>query len=71
MNYINNICVDAGTENCPCSLADTGDCLICSRLNGKDKCDCHWAGLCIYNEFIQNDGKIRNKRRYIEAEIVK
>lgn len=70
MTYINSLCVDAGTNNCPCPLAETGDCLICSRLAGRDKCDCSWAGLCIYNEFIQNDGKVRNKRRDIEVKIV-
>ncbi len=70
MTYINNLCVDAGTNNCPCPLAETGDCLICSRLVGRDKCDCSWAGLCIYNEFIQNDGKVRNKRRDMEVKIV-
>lgn len=70
MTYINSLCVDAGTNNCPCPLVETGDCLICSRLAGRDKCDCSWAGLCIYNEFIQNDGKVRNKRRDIEVKIV-
>ena len=62
MKYTNRICVDAGTANCPCPLAETGDCLICSRLSGEDKCDCCWCGLCIYNEFVQNDKKILNVR---------
>lgn len=51
-------CADASSENCPCWLAETGDCLICSRLSGKDECECEWTGVCIYNEFILN-----NKRR--------
>ncbi len=51
------ICADAATENCPCLLAETGDCLICSRLQGKNECDCDWAGVCVYNEFIQNNRK--------------
>lgn len=62
MKRMNKICVDAGTINCPCPLAETGDCLICSRLSGSDKCDCSWCGLCIYNEFIQNDKKVPNLR---------
>ena len=70
MTYINSICADAGTVNCPCPLAETGDCLRCSRLAGCQKCDCNWAGLCIYNEFIQNDGKVRNRRNDIDVEIV-
>lgn len=71
MKYINGVCADAGTINCPCPLAETGDCLICSRLAGRDKCDCSWAGLCIYNEFIQNDGIARNVRKDEKVRILR
>ena len=64
-------CIDAGTENCPCYLAITGDCLICSRLQGKDYCNCNWRGVCIYNEFIQGNRKVNNPRKDFEAVIVK
>lgn len=64
-------CIDAGTENCPCYLAVTGDCLICSRLQGKHYCDCEWRGVCIYNEFIQGNRKINNPRKDFEAAIIK
>lgn len=71
MNFINNIdCIDSGTENCPCYLAATGDCLICSRLQGKEYCDCLWKGVCIYNEFIQNNQKINNPRKDFTSKIV-
>lgn len=63
-------CVDAGTENCPCCLALTGDCLVCSRLQGKDCCGCQWAGVCIYNEFIQGNRKVNNPRKDFEAQII-
>lgn len=71
MTYINKFCADVGTVNCPCPLAETGDCLICSRLAGKDKCDCDWAGVCIYNEYIQNDKVVRSKRENKKAPILK
>lgn len=71
MTYINRFCADVGTVNCPCPLAETGDCLICSRLSGKEKCDCGWAGVCIYNEYIQNDGIIRNRRKNEVVPILK
>ncbi len=64
-------CIDAGTENCPCYLAVTGDCLICSRLQGKDYCNCNWRGVCIYNEFIQGNQKVNNPRKDFEATIVR
>lgn len=71
MTHINRFCADVGTVNCPCPLAETGDCLICSRLSGKEKCDCRWAGVCIYNEYIQNDRIIRNRRKNEEVPILK
>ncbi len=70
MKHNSSICIDAGTPNCPCPLAETGDCLVCSRLSGRDKCDCSWCGLCIYNEFIQNDKKIKGRREPFEAQIL-
>lgn len=63
-------CIDAGSENCPCYLALTGDCLICSRLQGKEYCGCNWAGVCVYNEFIQGNKKVNNPRRDFEANVV-
>ena len=71
MKYMNKICADAGTASCPCPLAETGDCLLCSRLAGEDKCDCSWCGLCIYNEFIQNDKVIRNVRGSHKADVLR
>lgn len=62
-------CIDAGSENCPCYLALTGDCMTCSRLSGKDYCDCRWSGVCIYNEFIQGGKRINNPRRNFKVPI--
>lgn len=62
MTYLNPICADVGTRNCPCPLAETGDCLVCSRLSGRGACDCRWAGVCVYNEYIQNGSKVRTRR---------
>lgn len=47
-------CNDAGTVHCPCTLASCRECMNCSRLAGKDFCDCDWQGVCIYNEYLQN-----------------
>ncbi len=62
-------CIDCGTENCPCYLALTGDCLVCSRLSGKDCCDCDWKGVCVYNEFIQGGKRVNNIRNEFEAQV--
>lgn len=71
MTSINKFCADMGTVNCPCPLAETGDCIVCSRLAGKNFCDCQWSGVCIYNEFIQNDGVVRTKRLDKNMKILK
>ncbi len=63
-------CIDAGSENCPCYLALTGDCLVCSRLQGSETCDCNWKGVCVYNEFIQGNKRVNNPRTDFEAEIL-
>ncbi|NFG18899.1 sulfide/dihydroorotate dehydrogenase-like FAD/NAD-binding protein, partial [Clostridium botulinum] len=49
MEYEIKDCIDAGSEYCPCHLAETGDCILCSQLSGKKFCDCiNWKGVCIY-----------------------
>lgn len=70
MTYLNPICADVGTRNCPCPLAETGDCLVCSRLSGRKVCDCRWAGVCVYNEYIQNGSKVRVRREDRSTEIL-
>lgn len=72
MDYSLNDCIDAGTENCPCYLALTGDCLTCTRLRGNDNCDCdcNWRGVCIYNEFILGNKKVNNPRKDFESPII-
>lgn len=71
MTYKEELCIDAGSENCPCMLAETGDCITCSRLQGKDCCDCNWRGVCIYNEYIQNGKKLNNRRTNHKTKILK
>ena len=61
MTYFNPICADVGTRNCPCPLAETGDCLECS---------CRWAGVCVYNEYMQNGSMVRTKRKNRSTEIL-
>ncbi|NMA54863.1 MAG: hypothetical protein GX952_02885 [Firmicutes bacterium] len=44
-------CVDAGTQYCPCYLAESGHCFVCSLLAGAEFCDCRWSGDCSYMNF--------------------
>lgn len=62
-------CIDAGSEYCPCYLADTNDCITCSHLQGKDFCDCNWRGICIYQEYVMNGNKSRNQRESFKCSL--
>ena len=63
-------CVDAGSEFCPCYLAETNDCITCSHLQGKDFCDCNWRGVCIYQEYVMNGNKRKIERGTYEGSII-
>ena len=57
-------CIDCGTEFCPCKLAETGECLICSQCQGENFCDClNWKGVCIYQELHNNNNKAKEGRK--------
>ena len=57
-------CIDCGTEFCPCKLAETGECLICSQCQGEAFCDClNWKGVCIYQELNNNNNKAKEGRK--------
>lgn len=58
-----NRCIDAGREGCPCALAESGDCLVCSRLGGGSCDDCGWQGTCIYTLYEQNGRQLIQERQ--------
>lgn len=58
-----NNCVDAGREACPCTLAESGNCIVCSRLNKGNCDDCSWQGTCIYTLFQQNGHRVVRERQ--------
>ncbi len=65
-------CIDAGTEYCPCFLAETGECLMCSQLQRKTFCDCrNWNGVCIYQEYISNRSQKKEHRKALPGRILK
>ncbi|QUH20734.1 sulfide/dihydroorotate dehydrogenase-like FAD/NAD-binding protein [Alkaliphilus sp. B6464] len=63
-------CVDAGSEYCPCYLAEENDCITCTQLQGKSYCDCNWRGVCIYNDFYFSENKRKDTRTAQEFPIL-
>lgn len=63
-------CVDAGSDYCPCYLAEENSCIICTQLQGKGYCDCNWMGVCIYNDFYFSGNKKKEARKSQEYHIV-
>lgn len=47
-------CPVCGSDQCPCVLSTLEECLVCSHLQGKDFCDCHWNKYCVYIDFLHN-----------------
>jgi len=71
MGYEPYNCIDCGSEYCPCHLAESGNCILCSHLDGKDFCDCvNWNGVCIYQEFMQNNFKAKEGRKHQRFQII-
>jgi dihydroorotate dehydrogenase electron transfer subunit len=72
MNYEITDCIDAGTEFCPCHLAEAGECILCSQLSGKTFCDCiNWKGVCIYQEYVWNGNKAKGQRKSYMCKVIK
>ncbi|WP_461204386.1 sulfide/dihydroorotate dehydrogenase-like FAD/NAD-binding protein [Clostridium sp. DL1XJH146] len=64
-------CIDSGTEYCPCHLAESGECILCSQLSGKCFCDCvNWKGTCIYQEYAWNGYKAKEGRQQFKSKVV-
>lgn len=64
-------CIDAGTEYCPCKLAEYGQCLTCSQCQGKVFCDClNWKGVCIYQELYNNGNKAKEGRKTYDCTVI-
>lgn len=63
-------CTDAGSDYCPCSLAETNECITCSHLQGENYCDCNWPGVCIFQDFYFSENRKKEMRKTQEFPIV-
>lgn len=69
---VNGACADYGSEFCPCYLAESGSCVVCSRVNGKDSCDCriYGGGFCVLEELERQNGKAKPVRPTITCKVI-
>ena len=63
-------CIDAGSEYCPCFLAEANECITCSHLQGKEFCDCNWRGVCIYQEYVWTGNRKKEIRSSYPSVVV-
>lgn len=56
------VCVDRGSDRCPCILMESGQCYSCEMVS-KGVCSCreNWKGTCPYTEYLQQNKKISPK----------
>jgi len=55
------VCVDRGTERCPCYLMEAGQCYTCTMaVSGICSCEdaAGWQGCCPYTEYLQQGRRI-------------
>lgn len=70
-SWSSHLCCDAGSEFCPCYLAEVNRCVNCSLLSGQERCECAWTGSCIFSEFRWNGRTPRALRGTVESRLVK
>lgn len=63
-------CIDAGSDYCPCYLAELNECITCSQLQGEKFCDCNWRGVCIYQEYVWAGYKAKSTRNAMFSKIL-
>lgn len=55
MRTLTERCIDVNSPYCPCILAETNHCVMCSQLHDAANCTCEWSGACILYEKFWND----------------
>ncbi len=69
--WSSHLCSDAGSEFCPCYLAEVERCVNCSLLSGQERCECTWTGSCIFSEYRWNGTAPRALRDTVESRLVR
>lgn len=63
-------CSNYASDTCPCVLAESGHCIVCSMCRGEDFCDCSDAtGFCIMQELVNNGGRAKDQHHIMKCTV--
>lgn len=63
-------CSNYATDTCPCILAESGKCIVCSMCRGEDFCTCSDAvSFCILQELVNNGGRAKKQHHSMRCEV--
>ena len=63
-------CSNYASDTCPCVLAESGHCIVCSMCRGEDFCDCSdTSGFCVMQELYNNGGKARDQHHMMKCTV--
>ena len=63
-------CSNYATDTCPCILAESGKCIVCSMCRGEEYCTCSdTVSYCIQQELINNGGKAKQQHHSMRCKV--
>lgn len=63
-------CSNYATDTCPCVLAESGKCIVCSMCRGEEYCTCSdTVSFCIQQELINHGGRAKQPHHSMRCEV--
>lgn len=64
-------CSNYASDTCPCVLAESGHCIVCSMCRGEGFCDCsNVTGFCIMQELVNNGGRAKEQHHVMKSTVI-
>ena len=64
-------CSNYATETCPCVLAESGHCIVCSMCRGEEFCECTGTvSFCVMQELKNNGGKAKDQHHIMKCMVM-
>ena len=63
-------CSNYASDTCPCVLAESGHCILCSMCRGEEFCSCtDTMGFCIMQELKNNGGRAKDQHHIVKCTV--